>query len=565
VKIAASPRKAPPPAAATPALRIALLALSALLLIGWFTPEVGDPDFWWHLRTGQYIWENHRLPVPDPFAFTTASAGNAYAGEELTRHFNLTHEWLAQIAQSVIYRATGFPGTAIVRALLLTFFCALAGAIAWRRTNGFYRSVGAALAAAGVAVKFAADRPFLITFVLLAVVVAMLEYRRWLWALPAILLFWANCHGGFFLGWIVLAAYAAADWRNRRLWLVAAVSILISGLNPNGFRIPWILMQYRNSFLQSKLLEWAPMRLWPLFWSTILFYAGLAALLYARRRARPVDWILFVVFAAAAFSAQRNMILLGLVAPVLVVSYFPEIRRPLPALALAAPAVVLAALIWGIVSGRFFQLRAGEWQYPAKAAEFLSQHRVSAPMFNTYEYGGYLLWRLWPQEKVFIDGRALSEKVFLDYGRILYNHDASDGPSGMELLDRYGVEVIVMNCFEYANGEAYLLAPALADPNQHEWKLVYTDPQSLIFMRRPPDGVAPLDSLRVLDHLEAECALHIENKPELPKCARALGQVFSKAGDFTRARRWLGIYLEHPHDPDPVAEGAYRQLLQSGK
>ena len=49
--------------------------LAAVLWLGWFSPESYDSDFWWHLKTGQYIVENHTLPVPDPFAFTTARAG----------------------------------------------------------------------------------------------------------------------------------------------------------------------------------------------------------------------------------------------------------------------------------------------------------------------------------------------------------------------------------------------------------------------------------------------------------------------------------------------------------
>jgi hypothetical protein len=72
-----------------------LPALAAVLLAGWFSPEISDPDFWWHLKTGQYIWEKHSLPVPDPFAYTTAMASPAYAGEERTRDLNLTQEWLA--------------------------------------------------------------------------------------------------------------------------------------------------------------------------------------------------------------------------------------------------------------------------------------------------------------------------------------------------------------------------------------------------------------------------------------------------------------------------------------
>jgi len=103
-----------------------VMALAAVLLVGWFSPEISDPDFWWHLKTGQYIWERHSLPVPDPFAFTTALAHPAYAGEERTRDFNLTHEWLAQALFYLIYRAAGFGGMVLVRAAMLTAFCALA-------------------------------------------------------------------------------------------------------------------------------------------------------------------------------------------------------------------------------------------------------------------------------------------------------------------------------------------------------------------------------------------------------------------------------------------------------
>ncbi|HTX39319.1 MAG TPA: hypothetical protein VME43_30085, partial [Bryobacteraceae bacterium] len=179
--------------------------------------------------------------------------------------------------------------------------------------------------------------------------------------------------------------------------------------------------------------------------------------------------------------------------------------------------------------------------------------------------GGYLMWRLWPQERVFIDGRALSESVFQDYVRILYNHDASGGPSAQQLLDRYGVQVLVLNGFEYITGNLYFLAPALADPRETTWKLVYSDAQAMVLMRDPPPGVTPLPQLQVLDGLEAECALHIDHEPQYPRCARALGQTFAKIGDLTRARKWIGIYLAGPHGPDPEAEEAYQKLAGMGR
>ena len=552
-----------------------LMALSAVLLVAWFSPEISDPDFWWHLRTGQYICEKHSLPVPDPFAYTTATARPAYAGEERTRDFNLTHEWLAQALFYLIYRAAGFGGVVLFRAAMLTAFCALAGLLAWRRCGGFYGALAAAFATAGVASGFAVDRPYLVTFVLLASTIAILETRRSMWLLPPLFLIWANCHGGYFLGWVVVAAYSAEalvlKWRKqplpgaRRLWIVSAVAVLASGVNPNGFRILEILLYYRSSYMTSRLLEWAPPRLWPPGEFTLLLFGAAALLLWARRRVRLVDWLLFLAFAMAGLSAQRNTFLIGFLAPVLMASYFPWKPR-LPVFApYAAAALVVGALGVGIARGSFFQLRAAEWKYPAGAADFLLAHHVTDPLFNTYEYGGYLIWRLWPQERVFIDGRALSESTFMDYGRMLYNHDASGGKSAEELLDGYGIQAIAMNSFEYTNGLVYLLAPALADPARTDWKLVYSDAQAMVFMRHPPAGVLPLDSLRVLDHMEAECALHVEREPQYPRCARGLGQVFEQVGDFARALRWIGVYLAHPHEPDLEAEQEYQRLLGLGR
>jgi len=552
-----------------------LIGLSAILLLGWFSPEIYDSDFWWHLRTGQYIWQQRTLPIPDPFAFTTAAAGEAYPGELMTRHFNLTHEWLSQVLFYVVYRAGGFGGVVLFRAFLLAAFCTLAGVAAYRRCGGFYRSLAAALATAGIASGFALDRPYQFTFVLLAATVVILEYRRRLWLLPPLFLFWANCHGGYFLGWLVLAAYSAEAgferWRkrprpgDRALWMASAAGFLVSGANPNGFRVPQILVHYRSSYLTSRLLEWTPTRLWPPDEFTVLLFGAAVLLLWRRRDVRAADWLLFAAFGAAAVAAHRNIMLIGFLAPILIASYFPW-KGAMPALVpWVAAAAVLAGTVAGIAGGRFFQLRAAEWKLPCGAADFLAAHHVTQPMFNTYEFGGYLLWRLWPQQRTFIDGRALSESVFLDYARILYNHDESGGKSAQELLDQYGIQAIVMNTFEYAGGLVYLLAPALSDPQQTEWKLVYSDPVAVVFMRHPPAGVTPLDSRLVLDHMEAECRLHLDRELRYTLCARSLGQVFARIGDVGRARRWIGIYLGYPHGADPEAEQTYQRLISPAR
>ena len=542
-----------------------LPALAALLLVGLFSPPISDTDFWWHIATGRYLAEKHALPVPDPFAWTTATAAPAYAGEERTRYFNLTHEWLAQLALYLTWRVAGFAAVVAVRALLLTLVCAIVGLLCARRGAGLYGGLAGSLASAAMLAQFVQDRPYQVTFLCMALTLAAMEIRRFLWALPVLFALWANCHGGYFLGFVVLGAYCAESlWQrrgDRSLWLVSAACVAASAVNPNGFAVFRTLLDYRSSYMQSVLLEWARPPLWPPAPWSVLLLAAAALMVWQRRRVRPADWLLLIAFAAAALGALRNTAFAGIIAPVCIAGAWPR-RRPLPAIVKAlAPAVLVAGIAALPIAGGYFQFRAAQWKFPAGAASFLETHGVTARLFNTYEHGGYLIWRLAPTQRVFIDGRALSDSLFLDYARILYNHDDNDGkPSGEQLLDRYGVEAIVMNTFEPATGNVYVLAPALADPSQTKWKLVFQDPQAVVFMRTPPPGVAPLNSLDVLSHMEAECNLHLENEPAYPRCARSVAEVFLKVGDRGRAGRWLATYLEKTRVPDPEAERALQQL-----
>ena len=528
-----------------------------MLLVGLFSTEIADPDFWWHLKTGQYIVTHHRLPTPDPFAYTTASAAPVSADEAATRRFNLTHEWLAQAVWYLVYSAGGFGAVVLWKALLLTVLCACTGRVAQRRTGSWLWGVAAALAAASLATEFCRDRPGILSYVFTAVFIAIFESRRRLWLLPALAVIWANCHGGFFLGWVVCGAYGAEALVGRapgarRVCAAGVLAVVLSGLNPNGFAALATVVRYRQSALQSTLIEWSRADLWgPPYAFDLLLYGAALALLLSWKRVRPADWILFAAFSAAAITAFRNEMLVGLLAPALIAAYFPWKRR-LPVQAHhAAALLLLAGLVWGCARGWFFQLRAAEWRYPAGAADFVAQHHLSAPLLNTYEEGGYLIWKGLP---VFIDGRALSERVFEDY-RALIGAPAGE-PVRAALLAKYGIGVILVNAFEYNAGTLYPLAVALPD-----WKLVYEDAQALVFVRDPPPGMPVLDRSRLLDHLDAECRLHVERDPDLPGCARTLGDYFLRSGDRARALRALELYLRHPYPGDTDARRAYMQLL----
>uniref|UniRef100_Q020I5 Glycosyltransferase RgtA/B/C/D-like domain-containing protein n=1 Tax=Solibacter usitatus (strain Ellin6076) TaxID=234267 RepID=Q020I5_SOLUE len=571
------PRPSEPPAAPFPWLKIATLILTGAFLLGLFSTEIADTDFWWHLKTGQYIAENRTLPVPEPFA-ATSSIAPAYRGEERLRHFNLTHEWLSQVLMYAVYAVGGFPGIILARALLLAVLCALAGLLAARLSANFYGGIAASLATASVAIAFVADRPGIVSFLGVAVFVALLELRRGLWLLPALALLWANCHGGFPLGWLVLLAYAVdslpfrrdTPWTpdSRRLWLVLACSVAASGINPNGFGVVATFLDYRRSPMTASLIEWQRPSLWgPPYGFDILLYAAALVLVISWRKVRLAHWFLFAAFAAASLTAFRNIPLIGFLAPVLIAAYFP-FRFPLPRVLAWAPALLLLpGFATGIAQGRFLQLRVAGWTVPAGAADYLAANHVTGPIFNTYEQGGYLIWRLGPQTRVFIDGRSLSETAYRDYNTILFNAgypaDQVTGPR-LALLDRYGVQAVVMNTVDYVSGAMYPLALALANPVGSDWALVYEDSQAVIFLRHPPPGTRLLANPlgRVLRHLDKECMAYIENSPDTPLCARTLGDYWLRNQAVDPARRMLLLYHAHTNRPDPSVDRAL-QLLDS--
>src|SRR5204863_9085901 len=122
---------------------------------GLFSTELADPDSWWHLATGRYIVTQHRLPTPDPFAYTTAMVPPANAAEARTERFNLTHEWLAQAVWYAIAAGGGLGAVVLWKALLLAGACGLAGLVSARRTGSPLWAVAAALMAAPLALEFA--------------------------------------------------------------------------------------------------------------------------------------------------------------------------------------------------------------------------------------------------------------------------------------------------------------------------------------------------------------------------------------------------------------------------
>ena len=173
-----------------------LMALAVLTVQSRFD----DPDMWWHLKTGQIIWTTHSIPTTDLFSYTT------------NHHAYVPHEWLSQVLIYGAFRLAGYSG-------LMGWMCFFTSAqlivgyiLCWFYSgNAKVAFLGSLLiwmfATVGMSV-----RPQMIGYLLLTVELLLLHLGRtrnprWFFALPVLFAVWVNCHGSFFLGLILAAAF----------------------------------------------------------------------------------------------------------------------------------------------------------------------------------------------------------------------------------------------------------------------------------------------------------------------------------------------------------------------
>jgi hypothetical protein len=406
----------------------------AVLFIGLFAMtarNVTDPDVWWHLKTGQYIAQHKSVPHTDPFSYTRA-------GEPW-----VAHEWLTEILLYELERTAGFGGLIVVFSAVL---CAAFFLLYLRCGPALYLAGVLTLCAAWATAPVWGVRPQVLSLLLTSLWLFILERSEhdanllW-WTLPLTLL-WVNLHAGFALGLVLSALFLTGALVERvlggsprsapRLRLAALIlllDLLIVPLNPNGLRMfSYPLETLRSSAMQSYIAEWASPNFhhaeyWPFL---LVVLATFATLSWSRFEVRPRDLLLLLVSLYAGLGSIRMMPLFVLIAAPLVcrrlgewpMNHSQQLRPRRASARLLNGAIVLAMAVFACIhTARVIerQPQAEMQRFPARAVAFLLTHSPSGPIFNHYDWGGYLIWKLYPDTRVFIDGRAdLYGKPLLD-------------------------------------------------------------------------------------------------------------------------------------------------------
>lgn len=404
---------------------IALFAIPATVTIG----PIVDPDIWWHLRTGQWIVSHGALPTTDPFSM--------YG---MDRPW-IAYSWLFEVLVYTLYNWVGLLGILLYRLVLSVAVAA-----------GFYRLVAKreprftpVIALVGLAMfaiaQLLSERPWLFTMLFVTLTLdTVLDYRdgkqtRMYWFLPILYAFWANIHIQFVYGLLILVLACAApllemlvnggglnelravlnskSWRNIVALTGACAAATL--LNPYHVRLYSVILVYATQHApyqyigELKALDFRHLADW-----AVLGISGVAAFTIGRKRKIPMfEALLFIASAYFAFRTKRDIWFVIVAALALFTMKSNTNNRarqfvltPLRVLSVAAAIVVVVLVVARVrgISENYLESVVSK-QYPVMAAATVEQRGYAGPLYNDFNWGGYLIWRL-RKMPVAMDGRT---------------------------------------------------------------------------------------------------------------------------------------------------------------
>jgi hypothetical protein len=494
---------------------------SLVLLLGLFgmtARPATDPDLWWHLRTGQWIVETGHVPHSDPFSFTRAG------------HPWVSHEWLSEVVFYELWKHGG-PALLIIFSaivttagfMLLYLRCLLCGA------ENYWAAAATVLGALASAPSWGV-RPQMFTFTLASLLLFLLEGgnklesgnkkdrpRLLLW-IPPLFLLWLNLHAGFALGLALLLAYAVGlimetaagntPWQQARPIILRVLLLLLAclalvPLNPSGaqlYRYPFDTL--RSSGMRSFIVEWFSPDFHDWLYRPFLLVWLLLLIALASSRSRPKGRVIvpLLLTSLAALDAVRHIPIFILVAIPVIAAALPVARgsraassqvsksarlgapisswfRPSFNLAIVLLIAVLATVKW-VSLARNQDAREAEL-FPQKAVAFLRAGDQPQRIFVYYDWGGYAIWKLYPEYRVFVDGRA---DLYGDDLLRQFKTAVQLRTGWRDVLDSWKVEAVLVPPSS-ALSQALLLDP--------RWHVAFVDSKAIILVRTHPPPEIP--------------------------------------------------------------------------
>jgi len=491
--------------------------------LGGLSSFLGDGDTGWHIRAGEWILDNGRAPDKDIFSFTMPDMP-WYAWE-----------WLWDAVFAVLHRRFGMGGVVLASLLLLCITFFLLYRLVRRRAGNVLAAITTTAMAVGVSSIHWLARPHLLTFFFLVVFLAILDRVRegrtkLLLFLPPLTVLWTNLHGGFLVGFSLVGALAAGeviaaltgtDWTDSKRRLrqagvygsALAASLAATLLNPYGFRLHTHIYRYlTESYHREFINEFRSLS----FQSPIYILLEPLLLLIAFtvyrffRQRRYGDVTLIVVWTHFALQMSRNVPILaivaapfvaetlaGLLSDLIAADVAPWLRRSAQGLqsfaseigaidrvgrlhlASAGVFFVVLAIVFAPNPPEPFIVKYDAKNYPEKALSFLAGSDLPRKrIFTSDEWGDYLIYKLYPSVKVFLDGR--SDFYGPDFGK-KYINAISVKYDWDQLLRDHGIDTVLLPV-------DFALASTMKESAR--WRVYYDDGVAIIFRSRsaePPE------------------------------------------------------------------------------
>lgn len=507
------------------------LALCFLLAIAFSIKSLREPDLWWQIHTGEWILENGKIPKQDVFSYT-------YNGHEWI-NVKWGFEVLAAMVTKISGPECVFILQIISSCLLIFFLIKLANAFIEKHNfSTAYITLPFALFTTLIAAEYRIiGRPEMVSHFMTAIFLFLLFKNRQnagksLYALIPLQILWANLHEAFGIGIVLLGIFTLAAWleyawkkknapkETAEMPKVLSIVLLASTagvvLNPNGFKLllrPLNLLgqvyenKYTTELFDFKMSEYWAKEPYIVFTMLLIVLLTIGAYVYKNKaKQNAVNMLIsnfglgYIITLAAftylALTAYRNVIFLAIVCmPVLTwaISYWLENSVSLKK-KLALPLYInlktigfsiLVLLVYlSVVSDKYYEWTKSRDRFglqvlatfnPSGAADFVKQQNLKGTAFSDYLTSSYMLWKLQPDFKTYIDLRDLDvfpSKFFSTFAA------AVTFPDSFEVQNnKYKFDYIVLYRVQFSGLHRYLY-------NQSNYKLAYIDPVAAVYTRK---------------------------------------------------------------------------------
>jgi len=384
---------------ATPIVPLFIIALLA-------SGSIRDNSFLWHIRAGAVQLADERVITSDPFSFTMQDAPWR------------TQSWLAELAYA--YAEDWISGLVWVNIMIFALGVLTAGLIGmaiYRGTRSPVTTGLAMIAMIWLAGPFLQPRPVLVSYVLLAVLVVVLQNRdKVIWLTVPIIWIWAGVHGS----WVIGGGLLVLQWfrtYDRRVFKVGVLALLATLLTAHGlgvWQIVWDFAGARDALAlmeEWKVPDFGDIVQAPFFLLVIgIIVAGM------RDKLKPRDLIVILPFLFFGLTSRRAVFPAAIVLAPWAALAIPAIRVPRSSMSTKVAGTVLAMLTLAAVSPLILN-PLGVLDDERFPADEINKALVGRHLFHDDGVGGFLIYDEWPERLVYIDDRAelFGSELLLEY------------------------------------------------------------------------------------------------------------------------------------------------------